>query len=98
MIDHMLQFYDTNFISTYYSIRNRFEYSLIQSMIERIDKIDWKRLIMMQSLSDEFSSNWFEDWWFFAFERADNDHLHSLINTYLSSYEITFETIFLWII
>jgi hypothetical protein len=61
MIDHMLQFYDTNLISTYYSIRNRFECSLIQSMIEWIDKINWNRLIMMQSLSDEFSSNWFED-------------------------------------
>jgi hypothetical protein len=61
MIDHMLQFYDTNLISTYYSIRNRFEYFLIQSMIEWIDKIDWNRLIIMQSLSDEFSSNWFKD-------------------------------------
>jgi hypothetical protein len=40
MIDHMLQFYDTNFISTYYLIRNRFEYSFIQNMIEWIDKID----------------------------------------------------------
>jgi hypothetical protein len=61
MIDHMLQFYDINLISTYYSIRNRFEYSLIQSIIEWIDKTDWNRLIIMQSLSDEFSSNWFED-------------------------------------
>jgi hypothetical protein len=34
MIDHMLQFYDKNLLSTYYSIRNRLEYSLIQSMIE----------------------------------------------------------------
>jgi hypothetical protein len=57
----MLQSYDTNLISTYYSICNRFEYSLIQSMIEWTDKIDWNHLIIMQSLSDEFSSNWFEE-------------------------------------
>jgi hypothetical protein len=61
MINHVLQFYDTNLILTYYSIRNRFESLLIQNMIEWIDKIDRNRFIMMQSLSDEFSSNWFED-------------------------------------
>jgi hypothetical protein len=38
MIDHMLQFYDTNLISTYCSIRNRIENSLIQSMIDLTDK------------------------------------------------------------
>jgi hypothetical protein len=53
MIDHVLQFYDTNLISTYRSIRNRIEYSLIQSMIEWTDKTDWNRLLMMQLRSDE---------------------------------------------
>jgi hypothetical protein len=53
----VLQFYDTNFILTYYSIRNRFKSSLIQSMIEWIDKIDWNLL------KDRWSGNNKLRWW-----------------------------------
>ncbi len=38
IINNMLQFYDTNLISTYHSIYMWFEYFLNQSMIEWIDQ------------------------------------------------------------
>ncbi len=53
----MLQFYGTNLISTYCSIRNRIEYFLIQSMIEWTDKTHWNRLNDNREVGNDSSSS-----------------------------------------